>query len=90
MQKKEYDSNKQYASEVLSILLQGGREVVVKVWEQDGVEVLLKVLSVSDIPSRLFEQYRRQGGTISAANVLVAELGSRADAAAIPQEGSRR
>jgi hypothetical protein len=23
--------------------------------------VLLKVLSVSDIPSRLFEQYRRQG-----------------------------
>ncbi|KAI9632157.1 Catenin-beta-like protein [Dioszegia hungarica] len=45
VQKKEYDSNKQYASEVLSILLQGGREVVVKVWEQDGVEVLLKVLS---------------------------------------------
>lgn len=44
---KDYDSNKQYASEVLSILLQGGREVVLRVWEKDGVEGLMNVLAVS-------------------------------------------
>lgn len=52
---KGYDSNKQYASEVLSILLQGGREVVLKVWEKDGVESLMRVLAVSDTIPFLFE-----------------------------------
>lgn len=43
---KEYDSNKQYASEIMAILLQQGRENVMKLAELDGMETMLKVLSV--------------------------------------------
>lgn len=45
VQKKEYDSNKQYASEVLDILMQNP-DVVGRVGMADGVEVFLKVASV--------------------------------------------
>lgn len=44
---KEYESNKQYASEILAILLQESRENVLRLSELDGMEVMLKVLSVS-------------------------------------------
>ncbi len=43
---KEYDSNKQYASEILAILLQESRENVLRLAELEGMEVMLKVLSV--------------------------------------------
>ena len=45
--KKEFDSNKQYASQILAILLQQSRENVLKLGELDGMEVILKSLSVS-------------------------------------------
>ncbi|KAK1921422.1 Catenin-beta-like protein [Papiliotrema laurentii] len=43
--KKEFDSNKQYASQILAILLQQSRENVLKLGELDGMEVILKSLS---------------------------------------------
>jgi beta-catenin-like protein 1 len=43
---KEYESNKQYASEILSILLQDSRPNVMAFGELDGMETLLMVLSV--------------------------------------------
>lgn len=45
--RKEYDSNKQYGSEILAMLLQQGRNNVMALVPLDGMEVLLKVLSVS-------------------------------------------
>jgi beta-catenin-like protein 1 len=57
VQAKEYDSNKQYASEVLSILLQGGREVVMRVWEADGVDGLINVMAVG---ASAFSRHPRQ------------------------------
>lgn len=44
--KKEYDSNKQYASEILSIILQEGRTVALKVQELQGLDSLLQVAAV--------------------------------------------
>ena len=44
---KEYDSNKQYASQVLAILLQQSRENVMKLAELEGMDTILNVLSVS-------------------------------------------
>lgn len=41
---KEYDSNKQYASEILAILTQDNRPNVLRLKDLDGLEVLLKVL----------------------------------------------
>lgn len=48
--KKEYDSNKQYASEILSIILQEGRTVALKVGGLEGIDTFLQVASVSYIP----------------------------------------
>lgn len=48
--KKPYDSNKQYASEILSMILQQGRDNVMALLPFDGMEVLLKVLSVCIAP----------------------------------------
>jgi beta-catenin-like protein 1 len=45
--KKEYDSNKQYASEVLAIMLQEGRTIAMKLGELEGMDTLLQVLAVS-------------------------------------------
>ena len=45
--KKEFDSNKQYASQILAIILQQSRENVLKMGELDGMEIMLKSLSVS-------------------------------------------
>ncbi|ORY30833.1 putative beta-catenin-like protein 1 [Naematelia encephala] len=42
---KEYDANKQYASEILAILVQQGRDIVMKLGELDGMDTLLRVLS---------------------------------------------
>ena len=75
VEKKEYDSNKQYASEVLAILLQDSRANSLRLAELDGVEVLLKVLSVSTPPS-----YQR--------HVEVSR--SWLTMTAIPKEGPRR
>lgn len=47
IQTKEYDSNKQYASEVLSMLLQDSRANVLRLGELEGMDKLLTVLSVS-------------------------------------------
>lgn len=47
IKKKEYDSNKQYASEIMAILLQDSRANVLKLGQLDGMDVMLQVLSVS-------------------------------------------
>lgn len=49
IKRKEYDSNKQYASEIMAILLQDSRANVLKLGELDGMDVMLQVLSVSPI-----------------------------------------
>lgn len=50
IQAKEHDDNRGYAAELLSILLQNNRENRLALGKQDGIEVMLKVLS----------QYRRR------------------------------
>ncbi|WRT63378.1 uncharacterized protein IL334_000283 [Kwoniella shivajii] len=45
IQKKEYESNKQYASEILAILLQDNRDIILKLGELDGMDTLLQALS---------------------------------------------
>ena len=47
---KTYDSNKQYASEILSILLQEEREVRLKFVELKGLDVVLEAVAVSTAP----------------------------------------
>ena len=47
IQVKDFDSNKQYASQILAILVQSGREGVMKLADMEGLDVLLKVVSVS-------------------------------------------
>lgn len=44
---RAYDSNKQYASEILSILLQEEREVRLKFVELGGLDVVLEAVAVS-------------------------------------------
>ena len=47
IQGKAHDENRGYAAELLSILLQNNRDNRLSIGKQDGVEVMLKVLSVS-------------------------------------------
>jgi hypothetical protein len=47
---KAYDSNKQYASEILSIILQEGRSIALKVGELEGVDAFLQIVAVRHIP----------------------------------------
>ena len=47
VQVKGIDSNKQYASQILAIILQQSRENVLKLGELEGMEAILTVLSVS-------------------------------------------
>lgn len=47
IQKKPYDSNKQYASEILAILLQNDRENRLRLDKLQGMDTILRVLSVS-------------------------------------------
>jgi beta-catenin-like protein 1 len=44
---RAYDSNKQYASEILSILLQEEREVRLKFVQLGGLDVVLEAVAVS-------------------------------------------
>jgi beta-catenin-like protein 1 len=46
---KGFDSNKQYASQILAIILQQSRENVLKLLELDGMQVMLKALSVRQL-----------------------------------------
>lgn len=46
IQSKTYDENRGYAAELLSILLQNHKETRLELGKQDGVEALLKVVSV--------------------------------------------
>ena len=46
IQMKNYDENKGYAAELLSILLQNNRPNRLKLIEKNGVEAILQVLSV--------------------------------------------
>ena len=46
LQKEEFDSNKQYASEILSMMLQDSREINLRVGELNGMEVLLQAAAV--------------------------------------------
>ncbi len=46
IQAKEHDDNRGYAAELLSILLQDNQANRLKFGEEDGVETLLKTLSV--------------------------------------------
>ncbi|KAI8991535.1 DUF1716-domain-containing protein [Mycotypha africana] len=45
LQKKEFDANIEYASEILSILLQDNRDIRLKVGELDGIDTLLTLLA---------------------------------------------
>lgn len=47
IQKVGFDSNKQYAAEVLSILLQNSRENTSRIADEKGLDSLLVALSVS-------------------------------------------
>lgn len=49
--KKEFDSNKQYASEILAIIVQQSVENVARVLELDGLESMLGALAVSCAPT---------------------------------------
>lgn len=44
---RAYDSNKQYASEILSILMQEEREVRLKFVELKGLDIVLEAVAVS-------------------------------------------
>ncbi|KAI8328294.1 Catenin-beta-like protein, partial [Blakeslea trispora] len=46
IQAKQFDANVGYASEILSILLQDNRDIRLKVGELDGIDILLRALSV--------------------------------------------
>ena len=46
---KAYDSNKQYASEILSIVLQEGRSIALKVGELEGVDTFLQIVAVRHV-----------------------------------------
>ncbi|KAI7859083.1 Catenin-beta-like protein [Circinella umbellata] len=45
IQGKEYDSNRGYAAEIISILLQENRDIRLKLGELDGIDLLLRALS---------------------------------------------
>ncbi|KAI7879344.1 DUF1716-domain-containing protein [Lichtheimia hyalospora FSU 10163] len=45
VQTKGYDSNRGYASEILSILLQDSRDIRLKLGELEGIDILLRALS---------------------------------------------
>jgi beta-catenin-like protein 1 len=47
LQQKTHDENRSYAAELLSILLQNSTPNRQELGKKDGVEVILKVLSVS-------------------------------------------
>lgn len=53
IQTKSHDENRAYAAELLSILLQSQNEIRSVLSENDGIEIILKVLSVISIPLRL-------------------------------------
>lgn len=50
IQSKIHDENRGYAAELLSILLQSNAENRLELGKKDGVETILKVLSVSGSP----------------------------------------
>ena len=45
LQKQEFDSNKQYASEILAILLQSSEKNQLKFGEKNGIELLLRAIA---------------------------------------------
>lgn len=47
IQSKTHDENRGYAAELLSILLQNNRSNRLQLAKKDGIEIMLKVLSVS-------------------------------------------
>ena len=53
IQAKSHDENRAYAAELLSILLQNRNENRLVLSENDGVEIILKVLSVISISNQL-------------------------------------
>lgn len=55
IQSTTHDDNRGYAAEVLSILLQNNRDNRLDFGKNDGIEAVLKVLSVSEFNSHIFE-----------------------------------
>jgi beta-catenin-like protein 1 len=53
IQAKSHDENRAYAAELLSILLQNRNENRLVLSENDGIEIILKVLSVISISNQL-------------------------------------
>lgn len=53
IQAKSHDENRAYAAELLSILLQNRNENRLVLSENDGIEIILKVLSVISILNQL-------------------------------------
>lgn len=47
IQSKTYDENRGYSAELLSIFLQNSQNNKIRLGENNGVEIILKVLSVS-------------------------------------------
>ena len=52
IQATSHDENRAYAAELLSVLLQSRIENRVVLSENDGIEIILKVLSVISIPNQ--------------------------------------
>ena len=57
IQAKSHDENRAYAAELLSILLQNRNENRLVLSENDGIEIILKVLSVISISNQLQINY---------------------------------
>ena len=55
---KAHDSNKQYASEILSIVLQEGRTIALKVGELEGVDTFLQIVAVRPLARDTVELMR--------------------------------
>jgi beta-catenin-like protein 1 len=61
IQAKVYDSGKQYASEILSILIQQDRANRLRMTDLDGVDTLLRVLSVGLVRNPLTIAIQEEG-----------------------------
>ena len=57
IQAKSHDENRAYAAELLSILLQSQKENRLAICENDGIEIILKVLSVISISNQLHHHH---------------------------------
>ena len=65
IQSKTHDENRGYAAELLSILLQNNVDNRLELGKKDGVETVLKVLSVSTFCSTSLEDITQKPNVIA-------------------------